>query len=213
MPSVDHSLIFAAASTVVIVIPGPSVIFLVSRAFANGSRIAVLSVLGNALGEYVQVVAVAFGVGAIVEDSVFAFTALKLIGGLYLVYLGIRTFRQRKSLAAAIGEISAAASTARRSFIEATVVGATNPKTIVFLAAMLPQFVTRGAGWVPAQILVLGAIFAAIAVVSDTTWVLLAGRSRTWFMGSPRRLELIGGTGGLAIAAVGTGLLVSGRKS
>ena len=212
MPSVDRMLLFSLAAAVVIAIPGPSVIFLVSRALSSGQRVAIFSVLGNAIGEYVQVLAVAFGVGTLVEHSVLAFNALRLLGGLYLVYLGVRTFRERRSLAAAIGAASAPRS-GRRSFAEAFTVGATNPKTIVFLAAMLPQFVGRGSGTIPLQIMVLGAIFAVIAVLSDSVWVMLAARFREWFGRSPRRLELIGGTGGLAIAAVGTGLLVSGRKN
>jgi threonine/homoserine/homoserine lactone efflux protein len=212
MPGLDQLLVFSLAAAVVIAIPGPSVIFLVSRALSSGQRVAVLSVLGNALGEYLQVLAVAFGIGTLVEDSVFAFTALKLVGGAYLVYLGVRTFRQRKSLASAIGAVAAPRS-GRRSFAEALTVGATNPKTIVFLAAMLPQFVSRSAGSIPPQIMLLGAIFAGIAVLSDSVWVLLAARFRSWFGRSPRRLELIGGAGGVAIAAVGTGLLITGRKS
>ncbi|MGH2927032.1 MAG: LysE family translocator, partial [Solirubrobacteraceae bacterium] len=189
-----------------------SVIFLVSRALSSGQRVATLSVLGNALGEYLQVLAVAFGIGTLVEDSAVAFNVLRLLGGLYLIYLGVRTFRERRSLAAAIGA-AAAPRSGRRSFAEGFTVGATNPKTIVFLAAMLPQFVMRDSGSVPLQIMVLGAIFAGIAMISDSGWVMIAGRFRAWFGRSPRRLELIGGTGGLAIAAVGAGLLVTGRKS
>jgi threonine/homoserine/homoserine lactone efflux protein len=196
----------------VIAIPGPSVIFLVSRALSSGQRVAIFSVLGNALGEYVQVLAVAFGIGTLVEDSVLAFNLLRIAGGLYLLYLGVRTFRERRSLAATIGA-AAPARSGRRSFAEAFTVGATNPKTIVFLAAILPQFVGRGSGSVPPQIMVLGAIFAVIAVMSDSVWVMLASRFRAWFGRSPRRLELIGGTGGLAIAALGAGLLVTGRKN
>jgi threonine/homoserine/homoserine lactone efflux protein len=212
MPSLDRLLLFSLASAVVIAIPGPSVIFLVSRALSSGQRVAVFSVLGNAVGEYLQVLAVAFGIGTLVESSVLAFNFLRIAGGLYLIYLGVRTFRARRSLAAAIGA-AAAPRSGLRSFAEAFTVGATNPKTIVFLAAMLPSFVGRSSGSVPLQIMVLGAIFAGIAVMSDSVWVMLAGRFRTWFGRSPRRLELIGGTGGLAIAAVGTGLLISGRKS
>jgi threonine/homoserine/homoserine lactone efflux protein len=212
MPGFDRLLLFSATAAVVIAIPGPSVIFIVSRAISGGQRMAIFSVLGNALGEYVQVIAVAFGIGTVVEDSVVAFNFLRIAGGLYLIYLGVRTFRARRSLAAAIGA-AAAPRSGKRSFAEAFTVGATNPKTIVFLAAMLPQFVGRGSGWVPLQIMVLGAIFAGIAVMSDSVWVMLAGRFRTWFGRSPRRLELIGGTGGLAIAAVGTGLLLSGRRN
>ena len=207
----DRLFAFALTAFVVIVIPGPSVLFVVGRALACGRRVAVLTVVGNALGEYVQVIAVAFGVGALAEQSVTAFTALKLIGGAYLVYLGVRTFRERRSLAAALAAPAAPGSD-RRAFLEGATVGATNPKTVVFLAAILPQFVSRGAGDVPVQILVLGAVFATIAIASDAVWALAAGGVRGWFSSSPRRLELVGGAGGLAIMAVGAGLLVSGRK-
>ncbi len=211
MLSADRLLAFGITAFVVIVIPGPSVLFVVGRALASGRRVAVLTVVGNALGEYVQVIAVAFGIGALAEQSVAAFTALKLVGGAYLVYLGVSTFRERRSLAAALAAPVAAQSD-RRSFLQGATVGATNPKTVVFLAAILPQFVSRGGGYVPAQILLLGLIFAAIALVSDTMWALAAGGFRAWFARSPRRLGLVGGAGGLAIVAVGAGLLVSGRK-
>lgn len=202
---------FAATAFVVIVIPGPSVLFVVGRAIASGRRVAVLTVVGNAVGEYVQVMAVAFGVGALAEQSVAAFTVLKLLGGCYLVYLGVRTFRQRKSLAGSL----AAPKRSRpdvRSFIEGMTVGVTNPKTVVFLAAILPQFTSRAQGHVATQILVLGLVFAGIAVLSDTVWATAAGGFRAWFARSPRRLQLVGGAGGLAIAAVGVGVLATGRK-
>jgi len=207
----DRLLAFGITAFVVIVIPGPSVLFVVGRALASGRRVAVLTVVGNALGEYVQVIAVAFGVGALAEQSVAAFTALKLVGGAYLVYLGVKTFRERRSLAAALAAPGAAQSD-RRSFIQGATVGVTNPKTVVFLAAILPQFVSRSGGDVPVQILLLGLVFAVIALVSDTIWALAAGGFRAWFARSPRRLELVGGAGGLAIVAVGAGLLASGRK-
>ena len=210
--STDRLVAFAVTAFVVIVIPGPSVLFVVGRALASGRRVAVVTVIGNALGEYVQVLAVAFGVGALAEQSVAAFTALKLLGGAYLVYLGVKTFRHRRSLAAALA-VPVQAGSDRRSFLEGITVGATNPKTVVFLAAILPQFVNRAAGDVVAQILVLGLVFAAIAVVSDSIWAIAAGGFRAWFARSPRRLELVGGAGGLAIAAVGAGLIVSGRKN
>jgi threonine/homoserine/homoserine lactone efflux protein len=204
-------LAFGITAFVVIVIPGPSVLFVVGRALACGRRVAVWTVVGNAIGEYVQVIAVAFGVGALAERSVAVFTAMKLLGGAYLIYLGVKTFRERRSLAAALAAPTAPRSD-RRAFLEGWSVGVTNPKTVVFLAAILPQFVDRGTGNVPVQILLLGAVFAAIAVASDTIWAMAAGGVRLWFARSPRRLELIGGAGGLAIAAVGAGLLVSGRK-
>ena len=211
MPSATSLWAFAVTAFVVIVIPGPSVLFVVGRALGSGPRVAILSVLGNALGEYAQVIAVAIGVGALAERSVAAFTLLKLAGGAYLIYLGIRTFRERRSLAAALAGDTDPVSD-RRSFLQGFTVGATNPKTVIFLAAILPQFVDRTRGSVAMQVLLLGLVFMAIAVASDTIWALAAARFRAWFGRSPRRLELVGGTGGLAIVAVGAGLLASGRK-
>ena len=96
--------------------------------------------------------------------------------------------------------------------IDGFTVGVTNPKVIVFFAAMLPQFVDRQAGNVPVQIIVLGAIFAGIALISDSTWALAAGTVRNWLGRSQRRLELIGGIGGLAMIGIGTRLALTGRN-
>jgi threonine/homoserine/homoserine lactone efflux protein len=211
MISSGRLLAFAGTAFVVIVIPGPSVLFVVGRALAGGRRVAVFSVLGNATGEYIQVVAIAFGIGALISQSVAVFTVLKLLGGCYLLYLGAKTFRERKSLAQALSLPDQAASD-RVSFAQGFTVGVTNPKTVVFLAAILPQFVSRSAGNVTGQILVLGLLFACIAVVSDTVWALAAGALRSWFARSPRRFELVGAAGGLGIAAVGLAFLLSGRK-
>jgi threonine/homoserine/homoserine lactone efflux protein len=205
-------LAFIATAFVVIVIPGPSVLFVVGRALAGGRRVALLSVLGNAAGEYVQVIGIAFGIGALVEQSAAAFNLLKLLGGCYLLYLGVKAFRQRKSLVGALSP-SAQVRSGRASFAEGFTVGVTNPKTVVFLAAILPQFVSRNADSVAGQILLLGLLFAIIAVASDTLWALAAGALRSWFARSPRRLELVGAAGGLGIAAVGIGFLVSGRRN
>ncbi len=206
-----HLAAFAIVAIVVIVIPGPSVLFVVSRALANGRRVALLSVLGNTVGEYVQVAAVACGLGALAEQSVELFTIMKLAGGLYLVYLGIRTFRERGRTVAAITE--EAQKPRRHPFVEGIVVGGTNPKTVVFLGAILPQFVTLAARHVAGQVLFLGFVFSAIALVSDSSWALVAGVARHWFVRSPRRLAVVGGAGGIAIVAVGLGLLVSGRRT
>ncbi len=203
-----HLVAFAVTALIIIVIPGPSVRCVVSRALTSGRRVALLSVLGNTCGEYIQVVAVAFGLGAIAERSVAAFTVMKLLGGAYLIYLGLRTFAERGGIAAAF----AAPRPDRRSFVQGVIVGVTNPKTLVFMAAILPQFVSLSSGHVPVQILLRGAIFATLAILSDSAWAMAADTFRTWFASSPRRLRLIGGTGGLAIAALGAGLLLSGPK-
>ena len=155
--------------------------------------------------------AVAFGVGLLAERSVAIFTVLKLFGAAYLVFLGVQTFRHRRSLAAALTP-ELETQPAHRYFFQGFIVGVSNPKTVIFLVAILPQFVTSSGGAVPAQILLLGLIFSAIALISDTIWGLAAGTVRSWFARSPRRLELVGGVGGLCIVAIGVGLAVTGRK-
>jgi threonine/homoserine/homoserine lactone efflux protein len=205
-------LAFALTSLVLIVVPGPSVLFTVSRALSIGRRGALLTVLGNALGAYGQVIAVAIGLGAIVQRSAVAFTGIKLAGAAYLIYLGVQAIRHRRSLTEAVTAGALAPRRDRRVLGEGFVVGLTNPKTIVFFAAVLPQFADRGSGSLTAQLLLLGAVFPAIALVSDSGWAIIAGTARQWFTGSPRRLAAIGGTAGLAMIGIGATLAVSGRK-
>ncbi|MGW4696889.1 LysE family translocator [Kitasatospora cineracea] len=211
MVSADRLLAFAAMSSLLIVIPGPSVLFVIGRALAQGRRAALTTVVGNTTGAYTLVVAVAFGVGAVVERSVLLFTLLKLAGAAYLVFLGIRAWRERGSLRAAFSAAGAAHS-GLRTFWEGFTVGVTNPKTIVFFAAVLPQFVDRGQGRVPAQMLLLGLVFNLIAVVSDMAWGLVAATARDWFARSPRRLSLVGGVGGIAMIGLGVTVAATGRK-
>jgi len=211
MVPVDHLLTFAAAAFVLIVIPGPSVLFEISRSVALGRRAGLATVAGNALGELVQATAVAVGVGAIVQRSTPLFTAVKVIGVAYIIVLGIRAIRDRRALSDAFGAAIVPRSD-RRIFAEGFVVGATNPKSLVFFAAVLPQFVVTEAGSVPLQLAVLGSVFVLIALVSDSAWVVAAGTARDWFARSPRRLELVGGAGGLMMIAVGIRLAFTGRK-
>lgn len=211
MVSADRLLAFAAMSFLLIVIPGPSVLFVIGRALAQGRRAALTTVVGNTLGAYALVVAVAFGIGAVVERSVLIFTILKLAGAAYLVFLGAKAWRQRGSLQAAVTGVGAAQGVLR-TFRDGFAVGVTNPKTIVFFAAVLPQFVDRGQGHVAVQMLVLGLVFNIIAVASDTVWGLTAATARDWFARSPRRLSLVGGLGGLTMIGLGVTVAVTGRK-
>ena len=206
-----HLLAFTLTAFALIVVPGPSVLFTVSRALALGRMAGVATVTGNTVGVYVQVVAVAFGIGALVERSVMVFTIVKLGGAAYLIFLGVKAIRHRQKLAEMLGSRIENKSVAR-VMADGFVVGIGNPKAIVFFAAVLPQFVDRPAGQVPQQMLLLGAIFAGIALLSDSGWALVAGSARAWFGRSPRRLELIGGTGGLVMIGIGATLAVSGRK-
>jgi len=210
MPAAGHVTAFALTALVIILIPGPSVMFIVARALAYGRKAAALTVLGNTLGEYLQVIAVAFGIGALAERSVAVLTGLKFIGAAYLVYLGVKTIRDRRSLLTMLQPTETPSQ--RRFLLQGFIVGATNPKTVVFLVAILPLFVDRADGSLSDQILVLGLVFSVIALVCDNAWGLFAGTIRAWFAKSPKRIELIGGIGGMAIIAVGVRLALTGRK-
>jgi threonine/homoserine/homoserine lactone efflux protein len=206
-------LAFAAVSAVLIAIPGPSVLFTIGRALTVGRRAAMFTVLGNEVGNLAQVVAVAFGVGALVERSAQMFAVVKWCGAAYLVYLGVQAIRHRRSMAEAL---AARVPPVRpwRAVRDGFLVGATNPKTIVFLTIALPEFTSRTAGNLPVQMqmLILGALFPAIALVLDSVWAAAAGTARQWFTGSPRRLAMIGGAGGLAMIGLGVSVAANGRK-
>lgn len=210
--SADRLLAFAAVSFLLIVVPGPSVLFVVGRALAHGRRAALTTVVGNTLGAYTLVVAVALGIGSVVERSVLVFTVLKLAGAAYLVYLGIKAIRQRTALQAAFTGTDGGTHGALRTLGEGYAVGVANPKTIVFFGAVLPQFVDRGQGHVAGQMLLLGLVFNIIAVLSDSVWGLAASGARTWFARSPRRLAMVGGAGGLAMIGLGVTVAATGRK-
>lgn len=210
--SLSQVLAFTLLSVVVIAVPGPSVLFTIGRALTVGRREALMTVVGNAIGVYLQVVAVAVGIGVIVERSAAVFTAIKLVGAAYLVYLGVQAIRHRRKVTEALAEGMPSVLPSRRAMRDGIVVGVANPKSIVFFVVALPQFTDPAAGGVPLQMLVLGALFPVIALVLDSVWALLAATARTWFSRSPRRLELVGGTGGLMMIGLGATIAVTGRK-
>jgi threonine/homoserine/homoserine lactone efflux protein len=205
-----HLLAFCITAFVVIAIPGPSVIFVVSRSLTFGRTAGLASVAGNSAGVYIQVIAVAIGIGALVSQSIEIFTAIKLAGAAYLVYLGVQSIRHRRGLGEALAAAPDERST-RRHFGDAMVVGIANPKAIVFFAAILTQFVDKSAGHVPVQMLILGAIFCLIGLLSDGLWALTAATARGWLVRSSRRLELIRAGGGIAMIAIGVRLALTQR--
>jgi len=213
MVPLSHVLAYAAVVSVVIAVPGPSVLFTISRALTVGRRAALLTVVGNETGLCVQVVAVAFGVGAVLERYAQILTAVKLAGAAYLVFLGVQAVRHRTSMAEALAA-NLPPVTPLRAIRDGFAVGVANPKSIVFLVVGLPEFVSRAPGHlpVPAQMLILGALFPVIALVLDGLWAVVADTARRWLVRSPRRLALIGGTGGLVMIGLGVSVAVTGRK-
>jgi threonine/homoserine/homoserine lactone efflux protein len=208
----SHVLVsFSVAAFILIVVPGPSVLFVVSRGVALGRRAAVVTAMGNAVGIYLQVVAVALGIGAVIERSVMLLSAIRLLGAAYLVFLGVQAVRHRRALASVL-DVGAAAPARRSLALEGFLVGVSNPKWIVFFTAILPQFIDPAGAPVPLQMVALGAIAVAIAVVSDSIWGMAAGTARSWLARSPRRLETLGGVGGLTMIGLGVRLAATGRK-
>lgn len=210
MPSVTTLASFAAVSAVLIAVPGPSVAFIIGRALALGRRAAILTVVGNTTGAYAQIVIVAVGLGSILQRSAIVFTAVKLLGAAYLVYLGVQAFRHRADLGGGLDVMAVGGP--RRTVKEGFVVGLTNPKLAVFMAALLPQYVNQAGVSPVAQMLVLGLVFATVAVVLDSTWALVAGTARTALSRNPTTLRRIGGAGGLAMIGLGVQMAISGRS-
>lgn len=201
MPTTQALISFLLVALVVIVVPGPSVIFVIGRAMILGTKGAVLSVLGNALGVGVQIVAVALGVGALVYSSPTAFFVIRLLGAGFLVYMGISGILHRRDFAKT-AERGVSHSTTR-ILIDSAAVGITNAKTLVFFIATFPLFVNPE-GFSPVlQMLLLGVIFWVIGIASDIVWAVAAGSARVWFQKSEERLAGIRLAGGLALIALG----------
>lgn len=209
MTSMSQSAVlgFAVVSFAIVVVPGPSVLFAISRAIVGGRRHALLTVLGNAAGLFAQVVFVALGLGVLVTGSDQAYAVLKLAGAAYLVWLGIGAIRHRGDSAKALQTAGTERSTA--PLRDGFVIGVTNPKSIVFLAALLPQYVDASMGMVAAQMVLLGAVFCLIAIACDSTWAIVAARARRWLSSDPRRLTWMSVAGGLVMVSLGLLLAAS----
>jgi threonine/homoserine/homoserine lactone efflux protein len=200
---------YIVAAMVIILAPGPSVLFVIARAIAWGRKTAVFTVLGNVSGSFVLSTFVAFGLGPILQRSDLAYTAVQWGGGLYLVYLGIDAIRHRTVHAADMRNQGDIAPSIRRSIRDGFWVGALNPKAIVFYAAVLPQFIDRDRGHITAQLILLGAIFSILAFISDGSWGLLAGTARQWLATDPKRLEKLRATGGAIMIILGISVLIA----
>jgi threonine/homoserine/homoserine lactone efflux protein len=212
MVSTGHLIGFTLASLVIIVIPGPGVLFVVGRALSHGRRTAVATAAGHAAGNYVVAACVAVGLGTLLQRSAQVFTVVKLAGALYLIFLGVQAFRHRNSFAAAVAPADGP-SDGWRALRDGLLVGMTNPKSFILFGAILPQFVNRNAGNVPAQMLLLALVSVCLGAASDIAWGLAASAVRTWFAQSPRRYALVGGAGGLAMIGVGVTVALTGRSN
>ena len=200
---------YIVAAMVIILAPGPSVLFVIARAIAWGRKTAVFTVAGNVTGAFVLSTFVAFGLGPILQSSDIAYIAVQWGGGLYLVYLGIDAIRHREVQAADMTNQGDVAPTVRRSMRDGFWVGALNPKGLVFYAAVLPQFIDRKRGHITSQLILLGAIFSLLAFISDGSWGLLAGTARQWLATDPKRLERLRATGGTIMIILGISVVIA----
>lgn len=200
---------YIVAAMVIILAPGPSVLFVIARAIAWGRKTAVFTVAGNVTGAFFLSTFVAFGLGPILQSSDLAYIAVQWGGGLYLIYLGIDAIKHRTIHAADMTNQGDVAPSVRRSIRDGFWVGALNPKGLVFYAAVLPQFIDRERGQVTGQLILLGAIFSLLAFISDGTWGLLAGTAREWLATDPKRLEKLRATGGVIMIILGISVVVA----
>jgi threonine/homoserine/homoserine lactone efflux protein len=212
VPSSSQWLAFVVASILFIQVPGPSLLFTIGRALTVGRRDALLSVVGNGLGLMLQVLLVAIGLGAVVAASASAYTVIKLVGAGYVIYLGVQAIRHRGDARLALEQAAddlPVRSTALSSVRTGVIVGATNPKTIVFFVAFLPQFTGESAGSPGVALALLGLVFAMMAIASDSVWALAASKAREWFARRPHRLDRLGATGGAMMVGLGTTMAVA----
>lgn len=203
---------FALASVALIAVPGPSVLFVIGRSLVYGRLGGLLSVLGNSLGLVPVVAAVSLGLGALVTESAVIFTIVKFTGAAYIVYLGIHAIRTRRTGSLSVG-VPYVERSRWRLVSEGFVVGVTNPKSLVFFVAVLPQFVSYPAGAVPLQLASLGIVFIVLALLGDSTWALAAGSARAWFARSPKRVEHLAAGGGVLMIGLGGILAATGASS
>ena len=208
MPPINDVIAFAIASFLIIIIPGPSVLFTIGRGISFGKKAALVNVAGNSVGMFTGSLGVAIGIGSLVQSSNIAYAIVGEAGGGYLVYLGYDAIRTRKDVAKALVEKSDPKPVGQ-IFRQGFVVGFLNPKSLVFFAAILPQFVDRSQGQVILQMIFLAVIFFVIAVISDGTWGLVAGTARHWLADTPKRIERISGAGGLIIIVLGLSVIFS----
>jgi threonine/homoserine/homoserine lactone efflux protein len=204
-----HFLLFLMAAGLLAITPGPGIFYVVSRTWASGRRDGLASSLGTMAGGLVHVAACVIGVSAIIMASAAAFAVLKLCGGLYLIYLGVQTFRaasREETLPAGEGVRGGGS-----AFRQGIVVEATNPKTAAFFLAFIPQFINLSAGHVPLQFLAMGIICVALNTGADLVAVLSAARLQRRLLERPQMFKRLRQGSGLLMVSLGAGVLAMKR--
>jgi threonine/homoserine/homoserine lactone efflux protein len=181
MPGTTTLLAFSAAALVLLVIPGPSVLYIVSQSVEHGRRAGLIATLGVHTGTMVHLSAAALGLSAILVSSSLAFGVVKLLGAGYLIYLGLRALISGEPVTIGVAPREARLG---RIFRQGALVNITNPKTALFFFAFLPQFLDRNAGPLPVQIVLLGLVFTGLGLITDGSWALASGLAAGWIKGN-----------------------------
>lgn len=201
---------FIAAAIVVLLVPGPGVVYVVARSATQGYRAGIVSVLGLSTGALLHVVAATIGLSAILLASATAFTVIKFLGAGYLVYLGIRMLLSRESVQL---PDTSSRKAMYRLFTDGVIISAFNPKIAIFFLAFLPQFVRPGTDDVSRQILLLGLTYVGLAILTDGCYSLLAGKLRTWFLQQKLRRNLTRYLGGGVYIGLGVSTALTGNRN
>lgn len=206
-----HLFLFIAAAFVLAVTPGPGMFYVVGRTWAAGKADGLASSLGTMLGGLVHVTACVIGVSALVMASATAFSVLKIAGGIYLIYLGVQTFRT-----ASRATLEMPPPTRRgmwRAFRQGVVVEATNPKTAAFFLAFIPQFIVAANGHVAMQFLLLGVISVLLNTGADLIAVMGAAKLHQKLLRRPSLFRRLRQGSGVLMASLGLGLLATRRSA
>ncbi|MFS1297845.1 LysE family translocator [Streptosporangium longisporum] len=210
MPDPTALALFVAATLALLLVPGPAVVYIVTRSVTQGRSAGLVSVLGIHLGSLVHVAAAAFGIGALLATSATGFTIVKYLGAAYLIWLGVRRLTARPD-----ADETAEAPVAGRSrlFWEGFVVNVLNPKTAIFFLAFLPQFTDPAAGPIAPQIVLLGLVWTLLGLVSDGAYALLASAMAGRLRRSARARRRLDVTSGVVYLGMGAVAALSGESA
>lgn len=206
--SIEHWLAFVAASAILLAIPGPTILLVISYALGHGRKVASATVAGVALGDFTAMTASMLGLGALLATSAAVFTVLKWVGAAYLIWLGIKLWRAPIAIEAEDGTMSVPAEKPLRIFLHTYVVTALNPKSIVFFVAFLPQFLDLSRPLFN-QMLIFETTFLVLATLNATLYALMASAARQTIR-KPKVQAIVNRTGGSLL--IGAGLLTAGLR-
>jgi threonine/homoserine/homoserine lactone efflux protein len=209
VPQTSTIALFSLAALVLLLIPGPAVLYIVTRSVEQGRAAGLASVLGVEVGNFVHVLAATVGLSALLLSSALAFSIVKFLGAGYLIYLGVRTLLRRE-----IGHAETKMTPRRfgHDFRRGVLVATLNPKTALFFFAFLPQFVDPNRGAVAVQILFLGSIFVAMGICTDSGYALLASTLRAWLRNTTRALQAQRYVAGSVYIALGLSAALTGSR-